>query len=219
MLQSMRKHAKFFYVLFFIVILSFIFWGVGTNDKSATLSIAEVGNEKIPAEDYWRAYELVRASYRDNYKGQFNEEMEKKLNLKEKVLNELIEEKVLLITAKEIGISVSDAEVQETIVNDQRFIRDGMFRKEIYFKTLELNRLTPDMFENSIKQQMTLTKMQRLIWSVVDINPLDIKDVPEKDADVKRQLLMLEKSNAAMISFVEAARQRLNVKVRTDLIS
>ena len=146
MLQSMRKHAKFFYVLFFIVILSFIFWGVGTDDKSATLSIAVVGNEKIPAEDYWRAYERVRASYRDNYKGQFNEEMEKKLNLKEKVLNGLIEEKVLLITAKEIGISVSDAELQETIVNDQRFIRDGMFRKEIYFKTIELNRLNPDMF-------------------------------------------------------------------------
>jgi peptidyl-prolyl cis-trans isomerase D len=215
----MRKHAKFFYVLFFIVILSFVFWGVGTDKQSTTVSIAEIGKEKIPAEAYWRAYEQVRASYRDKYKDQFNEELEKKLNLKEKVLNGMIEEKVLLITAKEIGISVSDAELQEAIVNDPRFMRDGVFRKEIYFKTLELNRLTTDMFENSIKQQMTLAKMQRLIWSVVDVSPLDIKDVPEKDAAVKKQLIMLEKSNAAMSSYVDAMRQRLNVKINTDIIS
>ena len=53
MLMSMRKHAKYFYVLFFIVILSFVFWGVGTVDKTGGAeSIAEVGNYKITAQKF-----------------------------------------------------------------------------------------------------------------------------------------------------------------------
>ena len=44
----MRKHARYFYVLFFIVILTFIFWGVGTVDKTGPAEIvAEVGKYKI----------------------------------------------------------------------------------------------------------------------------------------------------------------------------
>jgi peptidyl-prolyl cis-trans isomerase D len=44
MLKVMRQHAKYFYVLFFIVILSFLFWGIGTVDKTGRGGvIAEVG--------------------------------------------------------------------------------------------------------------------------------------------------------------------------------
>ncbi len=34
MIKALRKHAKYFYILFFIVILTFIFWGVGSVDKT-----------------------------------------------------------------------------------------------------------------------------------------------------------------------------------------
>ena len=77
MLMSMRKHAKYFYVLFFIVILSFVFWGVGTVDKTGGAEIiAEVGNYKITAQEYWRTYDNVYRFYRDVYKDSFDEEME-----------------------------------------------------------------------------------------------------------------------------------------------
>ena len=55
MLKAMRKHARYFYVLFFIVILTFIFWGVGTVDKTGGKEIlAEVGKYRITTEDYIR---------------------------------------------------------------------------------------------------------------------------------------------------------------------
>ncbi|MFH1025541.1 MAG: SurA N-terminal domain-containing protein, partial [Nitrospirota bacterium] len=109
MLKGMRKNARYFYVLFFIVILSFIFWGVGTVDKTGGVEIlAEVGKYKITTEEYWKTYDRIYRFYREIYKDQFNEEMEKKMNLKENVLNSMIDEQVLLIAAKEADISISD---------------------------------------------------------------------------------------------------------------
>lgn len=221
MLKSMRKHARYFYVLFVIVILSFMFWGVGTVDKSPTVSVAEIGKDKITVEEYWRTYEKMREALREVYKGQLTEEIEKQLRIKETVLNSLIEERVLLISAAEMGIAVTDKELQEAITTDPRFMRDGVFRKEIYFRTLELNRLTPDMFESAARQQLTLLKMRRLIASVVDLNPLDVKGLSgdDKKARETMQALLTAKRDIAVKSYVDSMKKRMNVKVNMEHIS
>src|SRR5208337_2944350 len=121
MLKSMRKHARFFYVLFIIVILSFIFWGVGTVDKSGAPSVAEIGKEKISVEEYWRAYDQMRAKMKNIYKEAFNDEMEKKMNMKEFVLNGMIAEKVILAAAGNIGLTVTDHELQDVITHEPAF--------------------------------------------------------------------------------------------------
>lgn len=207
MLKTMRRHAKYFYVLFFIVILSFIFWGVGTLDKPTAISVAEIDKERITVEDYWRAYENIRQMYRELYKEQFDEEFEKRLNLKEIVLNKFIEEKVLLIVASEMGIKVTDKELQEAIFNDPRFIRDGVFRKDIYFKTLELSRLTPEMFEKSLREQLTVVKMKRMITSPIDVSLY------------KDEKFVNEVMETTVKSFVDTAKQRMKIKVNRELIS
>ncbi len=221
MLRAMRKHAKYFYVLFFIVILTFIFWGVGTVDQPTSVSVAEIGNEKITVEEYWRAYERARQAYRELYKDKFDEEMEKKLQLKESILNSLVDERVLLISARESGLTVSDKELHDVIINDPRFMRDGVFRKDVYFRTLELNRLTPEMFENSMRLQLTELKIKRLIWSSADINQLDLKDVSgdEKKVDELKQLILFDKRNTVLKSYIDSIKQRMNLKINKDVIS
>ncbi len=221
MLKTMRKHAKYFYVLFFIVILSFIFWGVGPLDKPTMATVAQIGGEKISAEEYWRTYERARDFYRQIYKGHFDQEMENKLKLKETVLNGLIEEKVLLISARETGLRVTDQELQEAITSDQRFIRDGVFKKDVYLKTLQLNRLTPEVFENSVRQQMTIQKMRMLIGSSVDISIYDTGNIllDEKRMNEMRQIVLSQKRDKAFKSYIESMKLKLNVKVNKDLIS
>ncbi len=221
MLQSMRKHARFFYILFFIVIISFVFWGVGGLDQPTSVSVAEIGKEKITVEEYWRAYENVRNTYRDLYQGQLDEETEKKLQLKETVLNNLIDQRVLLLTAKSLGIAVTDKELQDAITHDPRFMRDGVFRKDIYFRTLELSRITPDQFENMMRQDRILLKMRRLIESSVDLTPADTKGITGTDAvaEQTRQAILFTKRNAVLKSYVEGMRERMEVKINKDAIS
>jgi len=221
MLQSMRKHARYFYVLFFIVIITFIFWGVGTKDKSTTETVVEIGKEKITVEEFWRAYEKTRDTYRELYKDQPFDEIEKKLNLKQMVLNGLLEERVLLVSARELGLTASDEDLQQAIINDPRFRRDGVFKKDIYLRTLTMNRLTPDMYEGMLRDQLAVDKMRRLIISSVDINEIDLAGTqadPTKAAMIK-QMAIYNKRNAALRSFVEGAKARMNFKINKDIIS
>lgn len=162
MIKTLRKNAKYFYFLFFLVIITFIFWGVGTVDKPKIEYIAEVDGQKISAERFWRNYEEIRRFYREVYKEKA-EKMEQ--TLKEKVLEDLINEEVLLWLAKKCEIEATDKEVQNAIINDPRFMRNGIFQKDIYFQILKLNRLTPAQYEASLKREITIGKTVQVIAS------------------------------------------------------
>jgi peptidyl-prolyl cis-trans isomerase D len=217
----MRKHARFFYFLFFIVIITFIFWGVGGLDQPTSVSVAQIGEEKITVEEYWRAYENVRNAYRDLYQGKLDEEAEKKLQLKESVLNNLIEQRVLLLAAKSLGITVTDKELQSTIMRDPRFMRDGVFRKDVYFRTLELNRRTPEQYEQFMRRELVLQKMRRMIDSAVDMTPAETAQLPADEALAAqlKQALLSQKRSVALKSFVESMKEKMEVKINKDAIS
>ncbi len=216
MLKAMRKHAKFFYVLFFIVILSFIFWGVGTVDKSTSVPVAEVGKEKISIEEYWTAYDRTREFYRNITKGNFSDEMEKKLNLKQKVLDSLIDDTVLLIEARRTGIIVSDAELEEAIVNDPSFMRDGKFSRDVYLRTLQLNRLGPELYESMKRRELTLIKMKRLIGESVDLGDDALEDPSMAQI---RQSLLVQMRDKAVKSYIEGLKKQMKVKINEQLLS
>ena len=221
MLRAMRKHAKYFYVLFFIVILSFIFWGVGTVDKSTGVPVAEVGKERVTVEEYWTSYDRAREFYRTLSQGNFTEEMEKKLNLKQRVLDSLIDDLVLMIEAKKAGIQVSDAELAEAIVNDPAFVRDGKFNKDVYVRTLQLNRMTPELFESFKRRELTLTRMRKLIGESVDVMASDVPQASGNEQVVAslRQTALLDMRDRAVKSYVEGLKKQIKIKVNQQLIS
>jgi peptidyl-prolyl cis-trans isomerase D len=221
MLRAMRKHAKFFYVLFFIVILSFIFWGVGTVDKSTAVPVAEIGKEKITLEEYGRAYDRTVNFYRDMYKEKFNDEMEKKLKLREKVLDSLIDERVLMIAATSIGMTVSDEELEEAIRNEPQFTRNGVFDRDIYIRILQINRITPEYFENIKRYELMLLKVKRLIGEVFELTDSEMKQITgdEEAARASREALLFDKRQRAVKSYVEGVKKQIKVKVNDYLIS
>jgi peptidyl-prolyl cis-trans isomerase D len=223
MLKVMRKHAKYFYVLFFIVILSFLFWGIGTVDKTGGEILAEVGKYKITKEEYWKNYENIYRFYREIYRDKFDEEMEKKLNLKEKVLESMIQEKVLLIAAKEAGVQVSDEELHEAIIHEPAFMRNGVFNKEIYLNRLKLNRITVEEYENSKRQELTLNKMRHLVELSVDVPEIhaDLQKLSgdEKSMNMLREAMLNEKREKAARAYVEGLKKGIKIKINPKLIS
>ena len=225
MLKAMRQHARYFYVLFFIVILTFIFWGVGTVDKTGGVEvIAEVGKYKITAEDYWRTYDRVYRFYREIYKDQFDEEMEKKMNLKENVLNSMINERVLLTAAQKAGITVSDEELQDSIAREPAFMKNGVFDKDVYVNRLRLNRITPEEFERSQKRELTVSKMRRLVELSVDV-PGSAEDAVSPDASNGQATRMIQQAmlndlrEKALNSYIEGLKRNMKIKVNKDLIA
>lgn len=221
MLHFMRKHAKFFYVFFFLIIISFIFFYVGPVDKNGQLPLIEVGKEKVSVEEYWRAYENMRSFYRDIYKEKFDADMEKQLGLKENVLNEMLRSKVLYVAAKDAGLSVSKRELSEEIMNDPSFQREGAFKKDVYLKTLQLNRITPQYYEQKKKEEMLARKMRQMVESALIISDDDLL-IPQGDANLQNALrdsMEKAKKGQAVEAFVEAMRKKYKAVVRFELIS
>lgn len=216
MLKAMRKHAKYFYVLFFIVILSFMFWGVGSVDKSTSVPVAEVEKEKISLEEYWMAYDRLREFYKNTLKEKFTEETEKQLNLKQRVLNSLIDERVFIIAAKKAGINVADNEVEDSITNDPSFMRQGAFNKDVYLRVLQLNRMTPQFFESMKRRELTVLKMRRLIGESIDTT---VVDTGGDIASPVQQAILFEIREGGIKSYIDGIKKGLRIKVNQQLFS
>ena len=222
MLKMMRHHAKYFYVLFFVVILSFLFWGVGDVDKTSSGGIvAEVGKQKITQEEYYRAYDNAFKFYRNLYKEKFDEEMQKKLNLKDSVLDSLIGNRVLLLAAEENGIEVSDEELNEAITNEPAFMRNGVFESEVYQKTLRLSRMTPEVYEPMKRQELVIAKMSRLIELSANPPVMDLSGISADDQTLKamKDALLNDARDKAVKSYINAYKKSLKVKEYRQLIS
>jgi peptidyl-prolyl cis-trans isomerase D len=223
MLHFMRKHAKFFYVFFFLIIISFIFFysGIGPVDKNAQPYLVKVGKEKIMPDEYWRVYENMRNFYRDVYKDRFNAEMEKQLNLKDKVLSEMVSETILYVAAGDAGLVVTDQELTDSIVNEPAFQREGKFRQDVYVNTLRLMRITPKYYERKKREELLVRKMRQLIEESVVVSDEEVPALQgneELQKNLRRTIIQGRKAEAVE-AYVEALKKKYDVVVKADLIS
>jgi len=217
MLEIMRKHIKFFSIILWLVIISFVFWGFEAIDDSPKRVVAVVGKEKITIEEYWRTYDSFEAYYRQIK----NEEEIKKLNLKDKVLDGMIDERVLMIVADKAGIKVTEDELIEAIMADPAFQKNGVFDGNIYRNILRLNRLTPEMYERDKRKRMLLLKMHRLIGEVVELSPDEVKilDALETDKGPLAEVLLSARRSMAVKAYIESMKKQIDIKIDRKLIS
>jgi peptidyl-prolyl cis-trans isomerase D len=217
----MRKHAKFFYVFLFLVIISFIFFYVGPVDDSGRLPLAEIEKERVTVEEFWRAYDNIRESYREIYKEKFDAEMEKTLKLKENVLLQLVQSKILYVAARDMGLQVTDRELKEAIVSQPAFQRDGTFRKDVYLRTLQLNRITPKYFEEKTREDLLVRKLTRMIEASVVFSEDDIPKIQGNEDLLKslKEAIMNEKRSRAVNAYVEGLKKKYKVVMRAEMIA
>jgi hypothetical protein len=217
----MRTNAKYFYILFVVVILSFIFWGIGPKSGTEDRDIlAEVGPYKITAQEYYRTYDNMFKFYRELYKDKFDEDMQKKLNLKENVMNAMVDNRLLLLAAADNGIKVSDEELEGAIESEPAFMRDGVFNASIYQNRLRLERITPEMYEASKRQELAIQKMRRLIELSVNVPAEDLAKInsDQKDAQAQQAALMAAAKDDALRSYLDGLRKEVKIKIYQDRI-
>lgn len=219
MLKVMRQHAKYFYVLFVLVILTFIFWGVGGVDNTTTLPVASIGDERISIEEYWRSYYDMSDLYRDIYGDKFDDEMQEAL--KQTVLNSLVEERVLLQAARESGITVSDAELRDAVMSDPAFQQNGAFSRDVYQNRLRLNRLSPEYYEAVKRRELTIEKIKSLVHGAVGLSQAELAALPAdaKAGDALKSALLEKRKEDALRSYVEGLKRQMRVTVNPELIS
>jgi Ca2+-binding EF-hand superfamily protein len=202
-----------------MIIISFVFWGIGPKDKQQEAVVAQINNDKIYVQEFWRAYD--NEYKRITEKGAKKEDIEK-LNLKDRVLDSLVDRAVLLIAAKDGGISVSENELQDAIKHLDYFQNNGVFDREIYMRRLSLNHMTPQSFENMLREDLITNKMTRLIGETTELSADEKNIISSLSGGNQGQLVEVfraNKINLAVKAYVDALKKQLDIKTNRDLIS
>ncbi|MBK1693761.1 peptidylprolyl isomerase [Chromatium weissei] len=166
MLQTIRTRTQGWvaWVIVALISIPFALWGiqsyldVGGESIAATVNGIEISNRDLDQRVQEARMKLrERLGARDDLAA-FNDQ-----RLRTEVLNNLIQDLLLRDVTQQLGLRVSDQDVQLQVLSEPAFQKDGRFEREIYERTLQLQGLTPVQFEAQVRQQMTGTQLIRAI--------------------------------------------------------
>jgi peptidyl-prolyl cis-trans isomerase D len=166
MLRILREHASSWMLkgILVLVAVTFISWGGYSffREKRVTY-VAKVNRTTIEWREYNEAFQNAVKQYRDALGPSFSEKMIEELGLKEKIVDGLIDKILILQEAKRLGLSIPDEELREAIESVPAFQVNGQFDRRNYERFLRLNRMTPDEFEQSQRENLLISKAVSLI--------------------------------------------------------
>lgn len=166
MLQTIRDHAQGWIAWAIVLLISvpFALWGIESYlGFSGEPVAASVNGIEIPARDLDRRLQQARVELRERLGPAYDPAAFDDKRLRDEVLGDMIRDALLLDVSKRLGLRVSDLEIQTQILAEPAFQRDGRFDRESYARILQLQGMSPAMFEAQLRQQMTGTQLVRAV--------------------------------------------------------
>ena len=183
MLSTIREHADSWLIkaILWLIIFAFVgtifySWGMGGASNSGGGVIATVQGDKIFQGEYDRTFNNLVDFYRQQFKNQFSDEMIKKLDLKNQALEALIQKKLLLQEAEKQNLRVSDTELISHIQGLQVFQSEKKFSEKSYRNYLQFQRVTPGQFEYNQRENLILTKLEKLFGTSSKVSQSEIQE-------------------------------------------
>lgn len=179
MLDGMRKNARSWGIkaLFAIIIIVFVFWGVGGFRANQKNVIAKVNGKPILATEFLKTYQSEYEKILRQRPNLSSEDLQR-LGLKKMVFDQLVLQTVLLQKADELGIVVSDEDIKDEITSMDVFKNENkVFDANRYQAILSSNNLTPAEFEDLVKRDLRIRKLRDLITSAVQATDDEARDL------------------------------------------
>ena len=156
-----------------VIVVSFVVtfgYGRFTQNKEV---LATVGNDEILdgqfREQYQQQLDTLRRQFPDN-----TEAVAQQLNLRKRVMEQLIDRRLVLRAADEMGMHVSAEDVRNAVAAVPSFQVDQRFDFETYQRVLQQNRMTPETFEARMQDDMLMQKYQRSLVGGVIVSQEEI---------------------------------------------
>ncbi|MDC0437613.1 SurA N-terminal domain-containing protein [Pelagibacteraceae bacterium] len=193
MATSIGKLSKSFFVklLVGIIILPFVFWGMGDVFRGGNQNvIATIQSKKVSTQEFM------------NYVSKLNLNKEQVKNLQktdliEQILSEYIGRKVMALEIEKLGVVVDDNALRNIIKNDKLFFKDSKFSRTEYEKFLIKSGITAPQFEtNIVEQEKRRQFLSSLAGGIVIPEALVTKEFKKENQIKTIQYIDLEKYHA-----------------------
>lgn len=211
-----------------IIAIAFVitmgWWGFG--EQTGTV-VASVGELTVSRDEFRRAYENTYRFYKEKVTGDFKDE-----TIKQLVLDQLVDNRTWLIAAKNMGLTVTDEELREAIMQIPDFQKNGTFDPEIYQRLLAANHLTPAIFESMEAKELLSNKARTIIRDAVALTPAELAEAqalilrqPESDPakaaaakDRAVQDVLFQKQQRALMAYTESLKTAVPIKINRELL-
>lgn len=162
MFDFVHEKKRLVQVVLLLIILPFAFWGVDSYRKSggAGDALATVDGEKITQQDFDNAMRQQQGRMRELMGSNYDRAMFDQPGIKQSILNNLVNQRLLVIKARDAGLTVSDEQLAQVIAGIPAFQKDGKFDKQQYESALGAQNLSPLMFEARVRQQLTMSQLE-----------------------------------------------------------
>lgn len=171
MITWMQRHKKWLVITIWISTIAFVGagfvgWGSYNYGKKGGI-VAVVGDREVSVEEYQEEYSKLYEQYSKMFGAMFSKELAEQLKLKDTAFKQVLQKNLILSYADSLGLDVTNEDIAKELVKYNAFLKDGKFDKDTYVKILNQNRTTPKIFEDSLKRNLLLQKVQGLF----DLNP------------------------------------------------
>lgn len=177
MLGRMREHAKalsitLWGVIFALIGTTFFVWGFRSTSGGLGLdTIATVEGDKVPYTEYQQAYQRQYQQYQQALGDKFDEKILERLNLKTQIVESLISRHLILREARRLGLVIAPDELAAEITGMPAFSDQRGFSRERYLRALESARMSPEKFEDGLRQDLMLRRLEQWVKGSVNLLP------------------------------------------------
>lgn len=228
MRESAHKYPWLLKSIMWTLALAFVitmgWWGFGETSSNA---VASVGSLTVSREEFRRNYENTYRFYKDTIKGEIKEE-----EIKQFVIEGLVENKLWTLAAEEMGLSISPQELREDIMNRQDFQQNGKFDPDFYRRLLAANRLTPPLFESLYSVELLSAKAKMVIRDAVALTPAEIAEAqalmarqPQSESkdglSANERILqdfLFQKQQRALLAYTQALKARIPIEIHREML-
>jgi peptidyl-prolyl cis-trans isomerase D len=180
-------------VLIAIIAIVFVFYFGYSFKSDKGAKIATVNGELISGQEYKKTYHDMLKTLQQQYGKMWSENLIEVFDLKNRALQQLIEEKLLTQEAERIGLGVTDEELKGQILQYPAFQYQGRFDERRYRMVLNQNRMKPEDFEITVKQILLREKISQLLMAFLPATEQELREhYTYKNRQVKVKFFTLE---------------------------
>ena len=181
MLQDIRDKSQGIVVKIIVgfIVVTFALFGVDALVTSFNSSdkVAEVDGVDITRTQMLQGAETQRRQLISMMGGQVNPALLEDNLLQRRALDELIQRVVLANQAKELGLGVSDAQVNAYLLQAEQFQTNGQFDQNKYLNFIRSLGFTPLAFKERIKQDVLIQQPRNAIAGSEFVLPYQVDSV------------------------------------------
>jgi peptidyl-prolyl cis-trans isomerase D len=146
-----------------LLAIPFAFFGVDYYFRGggAADAVAEVGGTRISAREFSEALQRQQDQIRAQMQGRVDMSILDSPQVREAVMNQLIDERVAYAAAVKHGITVGDAELRAVIAATPAFREgggSGAFSPQLYASTLRAQGMSEAMYESLLRKNLILSR-------------------------------------------------------------